>query len=791
MTTLSLNDNWHCGPCGEPESRQAVTLPHDAMIREGRSGDNPGGTYIAFHKGGDYEYTRTLFIPSDYADKTVLLEFEGVYKNAQVFINGKLAAERPYGYTGFLVEAGPYLRFGEDNQLAVRAFNADQPNSRWYSGSGIYRPVFLHVAPKDHILPGGIRIKTLSIEPPAVEITVATSAPGPVEIRIQEGSAPLYSRTVESDGITVQTIELPRAKLWNAEHPDLYTCAVRFKEDSEEAVFGIRQLSWSAAEGFTINGKRTILRGACIHHDNGLLGACAYEDAERRKVRILKENGYNAIRSAHNPCSKALLKACDELGMYVMDEYVDLWYIHKTRYDYADLMETWWKDDLKDMVRKDYNHPSVILYSTGNEVSETAQERGIKLAGDMTRYLHGIDGTRPVTCGVNIFFNYLSSLGFGVYTDEKAKKQKNQPVGSEFFNALAGLLGDKAMKLGATLHGCDAKTRDAFANMDMAGYNYGILRYKKDLKRYPDRLILGTETFCKDAYSFWEFARNNRRIIGDFVWAGMDYIGEVGIGAWEYEDYAPRNAPKSGWLTAGSGRIDITGKPNAEAAYTRVALERETGPLIAVKPVYQRGKHSPSAWKMTEALESWSWRGCEGFAAVVEVYARAASVELFVNARSAGRKKLKKDCRAIFTAPYADGSVEAIAYDKSGRELGRKRLETAGLETELRAEPESKTVRSGGLAFVRLRYTDSRGITKPMEKHSIRIVAEGGTVLGFGNACSYNPEGYLNKECKTYYGEALAIVKADAPAGNGAAPRLTLSFRDEEREAMCRIPIEE
>ena len=208
-----------------------------------------------------------------------------------------------------------------------------------------------------------------------------------------------------------------------------------------------------------------------------------------------------------------------------------------------EVFEDWWQQDLADMVAKDYNHPCVILYSTGNEVSETAQPRGIELTGRMTRWLHQLDDTRPVTCGVNIFFNLLSSLGFGVYSDEKADAQartgKKKAVGSEFYNTLAGLLGDKAMKLGATLHGCDVKTRDAYANMDIAGYNYGILRYRHDLKKYPQRLILGTETFCNDAYRFWELARTEPRILGDFVWAGMDYLGEVGGGSWEYADYAP------------------------------------------------------------------------------------------------------------------------------------------------------------------------------------------------------------------------------------------------------------
>ena len=521
-------------------------------------------------------------------------------------------------------------------------------------------------------------------------------------------------------------------------------------------------ISWDSRKGFCINEKRVILKGACIHHDNGLLGACCYPDAEERKVRLLQQNGYNAIRSAHNPCSRALLEACDRLGMLVMDEYTDMWYIHKNRYDYASCLEEWWQEDLADLVSKDYNHPSVILYSIGNEVAETSQKRGIQLTDQMTSYLHTLDQTRPVTCGVNIFFNLLYSLGFGVYSDEKAARegQKKSTVGSEFYNKLAGLLGDTAMKLGACLHGCDVKTRDAFTNMDIAGYNYGILRYRKDLKKYPDRLILGTETFCKDADLFYEIAGKEPRIVGDFVWAGMDYLGETGVGAWEYEDYAPKDAPKQGWLTAGSGRLDLTGKSIGEASYTKVAFGKEKGPFLGVRPVYQTGKHSPSAWKMTDAMESWSYRGCEGTKARVEVYTGEYEAELLLNGKPVKKKKRKKRSVIPFTIPYENGILTAVVYDRSGQEKGRCSLETAGQTTCLQIRPECNTVRKGGLIYARLTYTDEKGIWKPMERHKISVQVRGGKLLALGNACPYNPDGFLKPETDTYYGEAMAIVQA-------------------------------
>ena len=434
-----------------------------------------------------------------------------------------------------------------------------------------------------------------------------------------------------------------------------------------------------------LNGERVILRGACIHHDHGLLGAKCFPEAEERRVRLLKEQGFNALRSAHNPCSKALLDACDRLGMLVVDEYIDQWYIHKTEYDDASYFADWWQQDLSNMVEKDNNHPSVIMYSIGNEVSETAQPRGIALTWQMTDFLHGLDDSRPVTCGVNLFFNLLSSVGLGVYSDKKAKKQSNSVrkgvVGSQFFNDMAGVLGGGFMKWGATLRGCDIKTRGAFAALDIAGYNYGIKRYQHDLQKYPNRLILGTETFCSDAYRFSELAKKEPRIIGDFVWAGMDYLGETGLGAWEYREYAPQFSGP-GWISSGAGRIDLTGKPLGEAFYTRVALEKEKGPFIAVRPVnHAREKHSPSSWKMTNALDSWSWHGYEGRQAIVEAYARADWIELHLNGRCVGKKRMKNTCRACFRISYENGELTAIAYDRSGGEIGRSSLVTAGEET--------------------------------------------------------------------------------------------------------------
>lgn len=798
MRANQFNDGWRWKHLEDDGPGASVTLPHDAMLSEPRTELSAGGVNTGWYEGRDYLYTKVFTPDRALTDQCAVLEFEGVYHNAEVWLNGEKLAFRPYGYTNFYVELTGKLRAGEENTLEVIARNADQPNSRWYSGAGIYRPVVLWTADREHIRLNGVKIRTLSLDPAQIEVRVETEGAGPVSVAVLDGGRELAAASGETKGQFTFAMTLEGAKPWSLDDPQLYACQVRFGTDEVVETFGLRTLEWGR-RGLLLNGERVIVQGACIHHDNGVLGACCYEDAEWRKIRILKENGYNAVRSAHNPCSKFLLDACDHLGVLVMDEYIDHWYIHKTEHDYVDYFMEWWKQDLKDMVDKDYNHPSVILYSTGNEVSETAQKKGIKLTADLTNYLHQLDETRPVTCGVNIFFNFLSSVGFGVYSDEKAKKEaekaeklkaagaapkKKKAVGSEFFNNMAGLFGDNFMKLGATLPPCDWRTRDAFANMDVAGYNYGIFRYEGDLKKYPNRLILGSETFCSDAYRFRELAKKEPRIVGDFVWAGMDYLGEVGIGSWEYQDYAPDFGHGVGWVSAGSGRIDLTGLPLGEALYTRVALERDKGPYIAVCPVNHTGdKHSPSAWKMSNAIPSWSWRGCAGKRANVEVYARAHSVELLVNGKRVGKKELKNDCMAKFRCTYEDGTVEAVSYDSHGQELGRCSLRTASPETQLRAVPEEGDVEPGRLCHIRLQYTDESGVVKPLERGILSVKVTGGRLLGLGSACPYNETGYTTDRTDTYYGEALAVVQA----GEGA--ELTLAVTDGRYAGSVTIPV--
>lgn len=767
MDKISLNKEWICYRSCCPDKKFSIDLPHDAMLLDSRSENSPGGVNTGWYDAQDYTYERVFYAPAEWEGRCLILEFEGVYRKAIVSVNGQKAAFHDYGYTGFYIDITKFVSYGEENYLRVDVVNSDQPNSRWYSGTGIYRPAWLYILPRQHIRMDGIRVTTLDYRSCSIAVSVETAGDGGLSFEILDDNHVIAGQnSVSLSGKASWETTLSDADLWSPKTPKLYTCRVTFGEDVREVKFGIRTVECTPEKGFCINGERVILRGACIHHDNGLLGACAYDFAERRKIRILHENGYNAVRSAHNPCSKELLEACDELGMLVMDEYIDGWYIHKTKYDYAAEIENNYRKDLADIVDKDYNHPSVVLYSTGNEVSETSQKKGIAFCHELTQRFHELDATRPVTCGINIFFNFLYSMGFGVYSDKKADQavenvKKKKAVGSEFFNKLSGIMGADFMKFGATLYPCDVKTRDAFANMDIAGYNYGINRYEHDLKKYPKRMILGSETFCSDAYRFWELARKNKRIIGDFVWAGMDYLGETGIGSWEYKDYAPRFDGGCGWVSAGSGRIDLTGKPLAEMAYTRVAFGLQDIAMGVIPVNNTSSPHSPSAWKMTNAMESWSWNGCDGKEAKVEVYARAHHVSLYINGKCVGTKQMQNDCRAVFKTVYQPGEIRAEAFDAQGGILAECSLKTAGDETVLTLEPEQERVCVGDLLYVRMKYTDAEGTVKPLERGDIKVTVEGGRLIGIGSACPYYEKSYLGDITDTYYGEAMAVIRPD------------------------------
>jgi len=744
---------------------EMVDLPHDAMIHEQRDPESEGGGAIGFFTGGVYIYEKTFFVPQEWIDKCVIFEFEGVYKNSKVYINDEEAGGRPYGYSNFYVRADRFLRYGQENTIRVIADNSKLPNSRWYSGSGIYRPVKLIVGNKTHIELDGVKISTISYNPAKILVEINHNGGEDAEVAVEI----LFNGRVVAQGAGERVeLDIPDAKLWSDTTPYLYQCRVVLKERGlvvDEVVenFGIRLIEWSN-KGLFINGKEIKLRGGCIHHDNGILGACAYDKAEERRVRIMKQAGYNAIRSAHNPMSKAMLDACDRYGMYVMDEAFDMWYIPKTKYDYSRDFDKWYLEDIKSMVDKDKNHPCVIMYSIGNEVTEPVQERGIEFAREMVEYIHKLDPTRPVTCGINLMLMYMASKGKGIYKEDgedvQAKKTKKQQIsGSTFYNMMVSMMG-KAMNNMSRLNSVDKITTPVLDVLDIAGYNYGSGRYKLEGRKHPDRIIVGTETFPQDIAKNWKMVRELPYLVGDFMWTAWDYLGEVGIGAWTYDGSG--FFKKYPWLLAQTGAIDILGNIGAEAKYAKVVWGLEDKPCICVRPPNRPGaKIYKSMWRGTNAIESWSWENCEGNPVVIEVYSNAHFVEVLVNGKSLGIKRIK-EYKAIFKTKYENGTVTAIAYDVNKKEISRSQLISATGKTLIRITSEDSIVRPGEIVFVNIDLVGENGVIKSNSDKQLKVFVKGGTLLAFGSANPCTEERYDSGVHTTYYGSALAVVRSES-----------------------------
>lgn len=740
MKRVSFCDNWTC-------NGSAVVIPHDAMLHGERSANAPSGSAGAYFSGGSYRYEKHFARPQA---EHVLLQFEGVYKNAKVYLNGQAAGGTAYGYLPFFIEADPFLIDGE-NVLCVECENLDQPDSRWYSGAGIYRPVWLWTGPKESIAPESVRVSTLSLDPAVIRVE-------------SEKKIRFTVDGIDGSG-TDFTLTIPDAKLWSEDSPSLYTARVTNGFDETEVSFGIRQICWSN-KGLFVNGKETLLRGGCLHHDHGVLGAATFDESELRRVKKLKEAGFNAIRSAHNPCSRALLDACDRLGLYVMDEGWDMWYSHKNPYDYA----AYWREnhfyDLEALVRRDFSHPSVLLYSIGNEVSEPAWDEGVKAAKEMVAALHRLDPARPVTAGINLAILLQSAQGKPFYGEDGGAESaipgaESGEMNSTKFNEITAMVGT-GMNHAADGEDADRITSPVLDALDIAGYNYASGRYLLEKDKHPDRVVVGSETFPQDLAKNWAMVKELPYLVGDFMWTAWDYLGEAGIGAWAYTpDGAGFNKPYP-WLLADSGAYDILGNPTGELFWASAVWGRLNKPAICVQPINHDAAPAKAAWRGTNAIPSWAWQGCEGRTATVEVYTGAARVELLLNGASAGNKAVE-DCRAVFELSYAPGTLTAVSFDEQGSELGRSALCSARGELHIGLHPEVQSARPGEIVYVPVAIEDADGVIERNADRRLSIRVENGTLLGFGSAAPRTEERYDSGSFTTYYGEALAVVRAEKP----------------------------
>ena len=530
--------------------------------------------------------------------------------------------------------------------------------------------------------------------------------------------------------------------------------------DSQCTSFGIRKIVWSP-KGLSINGKNVLLKGGCIHHDHGILGARSFDKSEWRRLRRLKDNGFNAIRSAHNPLCRSALEACDALGMYVVDEAWDMWDISKTTFDYAGRFREHYEYDLHSMVDKDYNHPCVIMYSIGNEVTEPAKQEGTELAGEIIQNLRRLDQTRPVTAGINLTLLLLSSMEHNPLTDGADALPGMEKMNSTAYNKMVSEMGNK-MTLGAATEEADRISSPVLDQLDIAGYNYAVSRYETEGDLHPGRIVVGSETYPYELARTWEMVERIPYVIGDFMWSAWDYLGEAGIGAWSYDPEDMGFGKRYPWLLADTGALDILGNDNAEAGMASVVWKKRTTPYIGVCPVNHPGiVPSHAIWRGSNALPYWSYQGCEGNEAQVEVYSTAKEAELFVNGRSVGRKEVR-DCKAVFHTIYEPGELRAADYNADGTFHSESSLFSADKDTQIRISPEEDAVRAGDILYIDISLTGANGQVECNRDTSLRVEVEGGKLLAFGSANPKTEEDFLSGVHTTYYGRSLAVVKAQS-----------------------------
>jgi len=740
-----------------------VTLPHDAQIFEPRSAEYETGSGGGYFKNGSYTYKKEFTVPEDWKGKNVSLEFEGIYQWSEVSINGNLAAVQPYGYSGFIVDITGYLRYSGYNLLVVNVNNSAVPNTRWYSGAGIYRHVWLRMGGSVYIKPWGIRINTPEVTPGhssaevKIELVNTSGSEQEMEVRLTacyagNTAANTVQRIYIDEGynIITQKIDINNAKLWSVEEPNLYTLKTEIILkgeilDNETIVFGFRHVAVDAENGFRLNGVPIKLKGGCVHHDNGLLGSASFDRAEERKVELMKASGFNAIRCAHNPPSPAMLDACDRLGMLVIDESFDCWRIGKNRNDYHLFFEDWWQRDLLAMIRRDFNHPSVVIWSIGNEIPERSGiSDGYAWAGRLAGYVRREDGARPVTSAL-----------CGIWPEPGAPEIENPDL-----------------LLGSFSGGIDPwadQTAQFAAPLDIAGYNYLYERYAHDNIRFPKRVICGTETFPYNIFDSWNATMQNPHVIGDFVWTSIDYLGEAGIGRSEYGGPLTDFSAPYPWNQASCGDIDICGFKRPQSYYRDILWGVRDIPFIGVRHPADFGKPAAiSRWGWPPVLDSWSYPGYEGKNVTVEVYSDKSEIELLINGKSQGKKPAGQDARntAVFNVVYEPGTITAIART-DGMECGRCELRSAGTPAAIKLTADRTEIKPcNDLSYIKAEIIDEDGNPVKYADNGITFEVTGvGILQAVGSGNPKSDEYYSGNTRKVYEGRVMAVVRSTGGTG--------------------------
>ena len=687
-----------------------VNLPHDWDIYEApdpaTGATKEGGGWYPAGKG---EYKKQFKVESgEWKNKRVMLHFEGVYQKAEVFVNGQKAGQHAYGYTPFTVDITQYLyKDKRDNEVVVKVDNSEQPNCRWYSGSGIYRHVWLVTKKQRYIDEWSVKVTTPDIH------TVNIKA----EVVMEDGTRKPIEKTIH--------VEQPR--LWSPDDPYLYHTTIEAEGDVVPVTYGIRTIEYTAEKGFLLNGKPLKINGACLHHDDGVLGAMAFDAAEIRKVRLMKESGFNLIRTAHNPTTRAFLDACDSLGMLVIGEAFDGWRTAKNPYDYSTLIDSCYQEDIHAMVKRDRNHPSIICWSIGNEVIERKDIRVVTTARKLKQAILEEDNTRPVTEALCAWDD-----DWEIYDPH-------------------------------------------FEVLDIGGYNYMIHKHKSDHQRDPKRVMWQTESYPRDAFKNWKLVQEYPYIIGDIVWTGLDYLGESGIGRNYYEGERPgehwREGGQPDWHGAYCGDVDITGYRKPISIYREMLWkEAYDGEFLSVlsiavkEPDGYHGKIHQTAWSVWPTWSSWNWPGWEGKPIDVEVYTKAKEVKLYLNDQLIGTKAVSEDTeyKAVFTVPYEPGVLRAEA---SGRGT---LLWTKGEPARLRLTPDRRVITADGqdLSFITVEVVDKYGWPCPDAAIPCEASVKGeGSLLAFASADLKDREPYTSSKVTTWKGRALLVVRSTEKKG--------------------------
>ena len=728
------------------ESWRKLDLPHDWGIEGKVNPKNPTGGGGGYFPAGIGWYRKTFQASDAWKTNKIAIYFEGVYMNSEVFINGKSLGVYPYGYSSFSYDLTPYLHFGKENVIAVRVDNSQQINSRWYSGSGIYRHVWMMVTNPIHVAHWGAAISTPVVSAKKATVLVKTKLKNETSstqsILVKTIIWNKNSKSVGNGQLNVelpansekeitQTINISNPLLWTPETPDLYQAQIQvLKEkkilDDTKTNFGIRSIRFTAENGFQLNGKTVKINGGCVHHDNGCLGSAAFDRAEERKIELLKAGGFNAVRTSHNPPSEAFLNACDRLGLLVMDESFDCWKIGKNNNDYSKYFNEWWQRDLETMVLRDRNHPSIIMWSIGNEIPERGDHSAIETAKILAGAIKKIDTARPITSAI----------------------VDNGKDWSKFDTLMA-------------VH-------------DVAGYNYHLWSALSDHQRVSSRIIVQTESYPKDAFTNWKLVQDNKYVIGDFVWTAMDYLGESGIGRWYYSGDVPGEHWEHDFFPyhgAYCGDIDLIGWRKPISHYRSMLYNNSEKLYMAVRePAPEPLEIKETWWSVWPTWESWTWPDFEGKTVQVEVYSKYPKVRLYMNNKLIGEQATTREqqFKATFAVPYSSGQLKAVGVD-NGKEMESTMLKTSGDAAKIKLVADRKEILANGqdLSYITVEITDKDGIVQPNAANRIHFKIDGpGIIAGVDNADMKDTDPYTGNTRKAWKGRALVVIKSTHDTGN-------------------------